>query len=38
MSVQSVESVYKSQKVFIRHILTHGEYDTQNWKNDEWFT
>jgi mRNA interferase HigB len=29
---------YEYKKVFIRHVLTHGEYDKQNWKNDEWFT
>ena len=25
---------YRSQKVFIRHILTHAEYDKEEWKND----
>ncbi|MBN3924637.1 type II toxin-antitoxin system HigB family toxin [Nostoc sp. NMS4] len=25
---------YKYQKVFIRHILTHYEYDKDEWKND----
>lgn len=29
---------YEYQKVFIRHVLTHAEYDKQNWKNDKWFT
>ena len=29
---------YEYQKVFVRHILTHSEYDKENWKNDEWFT
>lgn len=29
---------YEYQKVFIRHVLTHAEYDKQSWKNDEWFT
>ncbi|MEH1831223.1 MAG: type II toxin-antitoxin system HigB family toxin [Nostoc sp.] len=28
---------YKFQKVFIRHILTHAEYDKGEWKNDHWF-
>ncbi|OYD90893.1 hypothetical protein CDG76_29700 [Nostoc sp. 'Peltigera membranacea cyanobiont' 210A] len=28
---------YKCQKVFIRHILTHAEYDKDEWKNDLWF-
>jgi mRNA interferase HigB len=25
---------YKSQKVFIRHVLTHAEYDRRGWKHD----
>jgi mRNA interferase HigB len=25
---------YRTQKVFIRHILSHAEYDTGVWKND----
>jgi len=29
---------YRYQKVFIRHVLTHAEYDKEDWKNDEWFT
>ncbi|MBW4563218.1 MAG: type II toxin-antitoxin system HigB family toxin [Mojavia pulchra JT2-VF2] len=29
---------YKYQKVFIRHVLTHAEYDTEDWKNDPWNT
>jgi len=28
---------YKHQKIFIRHILTHSDYDTNNWKTDPWF-
>lgn len=28
---------YKTKKVFIRHVLTHTEYDTNHWKNDPWF-
>lgn len=28
---------YQSQKVFIRHVLTHAEYDTDSWKDDSWF-
>jgi mRNA interferase HigB len=28
---------YEYQKVFIRHILTHAEYDKDDWKNDRWF-
>lgn len=29
---------YKHKKVFIRYVLTHAEYDKENWKNDRWFT
>ncbi|MBD2185971.1 type II toxin-antitoxin system HigB family toxin [Aerosakkonema funiforme] len=29
---------YKYKKVFIRHVLTHAEYDTDNWKNDPWYS
>ena len=29
---------YKYQKVFIRHVLTHAEYDEEGWKNDSWYT
>ncbi|MEM7113432.1 MAG: type II toxin-antitoxin system HigB family toxin [Chloroflexota bacterium] len=25
------------QKVFVRHVLMHSEYDKENWKNDPWF-
>jgi mRNA interferase HigB len=25
---------YASQKLFIRHVLTHAEYDKGGWKND----
>ncbi|MEC4813443.1 MAG: type II toxin-antitoxin system HigB family toxin [Scytonema sp. PMC 1069.18] len=28
---------YKSQIIFVRAVLTHAEYDKENWKNDEWF-
>ena len=28
---------YTYQKVFIRHVLTHAEYDKENWKNDQWY-
>ncbi len=28
---------YKYQKVFIRAVLTHSEYDKEDWKNDPWF-
>jgi mRNA interferase HigB len=29
---------YNYQKVFIRHVLTHAEYDKEEWKNDSWYT
>jgi mRNA interferase HigB len=29
---------YTYKKVFIRYVLTHAEYDKEDWKNDEWFT
>ncbi len=28
---------YKSKRIFIRHILTHADYDKEKWKEDEWF-
>lgn len=28
---------FEYQKVFIRHVLTHAEYDREEWKNDSWF-
>ena len=28
---------YTFQKVFIRHILTHAEYDKDDWKKDNWY-
>jgi mRNA interferase HigB len=28
---------YKENIVFIRAVLTHAEYDKENWKNDDWF-
>jgi mRNA interferase HigB len=28
---------YTYQKVFIRHVLTHAEYDKDNWKKDDWY-
>lgn len=28
---------YKYQKVFIRAVLTHADYDHEDWKNDSWF-
>jgi mRNA interferase HigB len=28
---------YKYQKVFVRAVMTHSEYDKEDWKNDSWF-
>ncbi|GBO54829.1 hypothetical protein APA_2880 [Pseudanabaena sp. lw0831] len=28
---------YKYQKIFIRNILTHAEYDRNDWKKDDWY-
>ena len=28
---------YQLNRVFIRHILTHKEYDREKWKKDKWF-
>jgi mRNA interferase HigB len=27
---------YRYQKVFIRDVLTHAEYDKEKWKRDPW--
>lgn len=28
---------YRFQIIFIRAVLTHAEYDKEDWKNDDWF-
>ena len=28
---------YQYQKVFIRHVFTHAEYDKDDWKKDAWY-
>lgn len=28
---------YQKGIIFIRHFLTHAEYDKDKWKNDKWF-
>jgi mRNA interferase HigB len=28
---------YGRQEVYIRHVLTHAEYDRQEWKRDPWY-
>jgi mRNA interferase HigB len=27
---------FNKQKIFIRHVLTHAEYDKNKWKDDSW--
>ncbi len=29
---------YEKQRVYIRAVLTHPEYDSERWKNDDWYT
>jgi mRNA interferase HigB len=28
---------YQRQEIYIRHVLTHAEYDKEEWKRDPWF-
>ncbi|MUL36863.1 type II toxin-antitoxin system HigB family toxin [Gloeocapsopsis dulcis] len=28
---------YTYQKVFVRYVLTHSEYDKEDWKKDSWY-
>lgn len=32
-----VDISYSHQRVYIKYILTHSEYDRGNWKNDHYF-
>ncbi|QYX34055.1 type II toxin-antitoxin system HigB family toxin [Sphaerospermopsis torques-reginae] len=32
-----VDIVYPSQRIYIKYILTHAEYDQGKWKNDPYF-
>lgn len=32
-----VDIVYKDQIIYIKYILTHAEYDKDEWKNDPYF-
>jgi mRNA interferase HigB len=32
-----VDIVYSSRQIYIKHILTHAEYDKDKWKNDPYF-
>lgn len=29
---------YSAKKIFIRHVLTHADYDKNKWKNDDWYS
>jgi mRNA interferase HigB len=29
---------FSKRKIFIRHVLTHADYDKNKWKNDPWFS
>lgn len=29
---------YQLQRVYVRHIMTHAEYDKGNWKDDKWYS
>ena len=28
---------YQRQEIYIRYVLTHAEYDKEDWKRDPWF-
>ncbi|MGK7943435.1 MAG: type II toxin-antitoxin system HigB family toxin [Microcystaceae cyanobacterium] len=28
---------YQAQIIFVRAVLTHADYDKENWKNDNWY-
>ncbi|MDJ0719669.1 MAG: type II toxin-antitoxin system HigB family toxin [Prochloraceae cyanobacterium] len=32
-----VDLIYSSQKIYIKYVLTHAEYDKGKWKNDPYF-
>jgi mRNA interferase HigB len=32
-----VDLVYDSQRIYIKYVLTHAEYDKDEWKNDPYF-
>ncbi|OPF18139.1 hypothetical protein B1L04_10160 [Microcystis aeruginosa KW] len=34
---EPVDIVYKDQVIYIKYILTHAEYDKDEWKNDPYF-
>lgn len=32
-----VDIVYSRQRIYVKYILTHAEYDKGNWKNDPYY-
>lgn len=32
-----VDIVYSSQRIYIKYVLTHADYDKDKWKNDPYF-
>jgi mRNA interferase HigB len=32
-----VDLVYVSQRIYVKYVLTHAEYDKDEWKNDPYF-
>lgn len=32
-----VDIIYESQRIYIKYVLTHAEYDKDKWKNDPYF-
>ena len=32
-----VDLVYKTQRIYVKYVLTHAEYDKDEWKNDDYF-
>ena len=32
-----VDIIYPTQRIYIKYVLTHAEYDREKWKNDPYF-
>jgi mRNA interferase HigB len=32
-----VDIVYEAERIYIKYVLTHAEYDKDKWKNDPYF-
>ena len=32
-----VDLVYQTRRIYVKYILTHAEYDKDEWKNDDYF-